>query len=305
MEIADSFFSLISNSLQMTFTSTRIYLAFAILFVTILFLGNSSGPASNGNYYTGAPSAGGGTESTCSTCHSSGSYGEPQLSVKFAAAGEALETLTSYIPGQTYTVEVAVGYLNQAPMNYGFQTQFINTAAPRAAAGTLAQPDADTHIITGTGGRVYAEHNKRGPDSLFTFEWTAPMAGTGTVEMYVVGNLVDSGGSTGNDNGSTAPTLITLPEGIPSGVTQLASIPHRLFPNPTSGSSILQVDLPLGGHYELRILSLDGKTVSKRNLQLASGATQVEVAAGELVTGMYLVQLTGASSRLVTRLVVN
>lgn len=288
----------------MNFSRSRIYAAFAALGVAVFFLGNSSGPASNGNYYTGAPSAGGGTESTCNTCHSSGSFGEPQLSVKFASMGEALDTLTSYIPGQTYTVEVAVGYLNQAPANYGFQTQFINTAAVRAAAGTLSQPDADTHLITGTGGRVYAEQNKRGPDSLFTFQWTAPEAGTGTVEMYVVGNLVNANFATGGDNGSSAPTIISLTEGTPSSLNEVALIPHRLFPNPTNGSAFLQVNLPTAGAYDLRIISPDGRTLRNQQFQLTPGDTRLEIPAADLQTGLYLVQLTGPDSRLVTRLMV-
>ena len=83
------------------------------LLAGVLFLGNSSGAANNNNYNTGAPSAGGGQELTCSLCHRSGSYGEPQVAVTFAEQGsDVFGELTTYTPGQTYRVSVAVGYLN-------------------------------------------------------------------------------------------------------------------------------------------------------------------------------------------------
>jgi hypothetical protein len=291
----------------MTIFNQRYFAIFAALGLAIFFLASSGGPAAAGNYYTGAPTAGGGTEGTCNTCHNSGAgtYGEPIINVSLLADGETDPT-TQYTPGQTYMVTVAVGYPSTAPEAIGFSSQFLTTDANPVTAGVLGNPSAGSQISSGQGDRKYAEHDAANTtDSLFTFEWTAPEAGTGEVKMYVSGNLVDRNRSTGGDSGSTSPTIISLTEGIPSAVNNFAAIPHRLFPNPTSGSATLQVSPLTSGSYELTVTGLNGQTLRTERLQLTAANTQLAVPVEGLTTGIYVVSLTGANSRLVTRLLVN
>jgi len=277
------------------------------LFATVFFLGSSSGPAINNNYYTGAPSTGGGTEGTCNTCHNSGAdtYGEPVINVSFAV-GDSVVDLTAYVPGQTYRVTVAVGDgSDTAPAAYGFSSQFVNEAAmPVVNAGTLANADQSSRITDAANGRQYAEHNSSNADSTFTFDWTAPMAGEGEVKYYVAGNLVNGFGSTAGDSGSTMPTVITLAEGFPVSTRNYASIEHALFPNPTNGDATLQVNVPSAGNYQFKVLGLNGQTLSEQAQDLPAGPNQLLVPSAQLKPGIYVLQLVGTDSRLVTRLVV-
>ncbi|MEM9527352.1 MAG: choice-of-anchor V domain-containing protein [Bacteroidota bacterium] len=277
---------------------------FLAVVATLLFTGYSSGPALNQAYNTGAPSTGGGTESTCSSCHNGGNFGEPQLNVTFGIDGGIKDTLAEYLPGQTYEVTVAIGYENDAPANYGFQAQIL-VSSDTSAAGTLATSaaDGDVQISNGNLDRRYAEHNRRGPDSLFTFEWTAPEAGTGEVKMYVVGNLVNSNFGTSGDNGSTAPTVVTLNEKIDVSTRGRAQIPGALFPNPTAGPATLRVTPSVAGIYDLRLLTVDGRVLSSSTHQLIAGTTTLPIATDQLLPGLYLVELRGKAGRFVTRLV--
>ncbi len=290
----------------MRFFSSRNLVVTLPIFALLIFLSNSGGPASNGNYYTGAPSAGGGTEGTCSTCHNSGrdTYGEPVINVNFSAAG-AMEELTEYQPGQTYVVTVAVGYDSIAPAAYGFSSQILsNATSPATAAGTLGNPGTGTQLSAAGNGRVYAEHRTPGTDSLFTFEWTAPAAGTGAVQLYVAGNLVNRAGGTSGDSGSTAPTIVTLTEGIPSSVRTPGPLPHRLFPNPTHGNATLTVTIPQAGDYHLLVTDLTGRALHNQRLPLLAGPNQLTVPADRLPAGVYAIALRGATHQLLTRLVV-
>ncbi|MFK8160977.1 MAG: choice-of-anchor V domain-containing protein [Lewinella sp.] len=284
------------------------YLAiFAALGLAIFFLASSGGPAAAGNYYTGAPTAGGGTEGTCNTCHNSGAstYGEPVINVSLVADGET-DPITEYTPGQLYTVTVAVGYPSTKPEAIGFSSQFLTASSPEVTAGVLGSPSTGSQITNGQGDRKYAEQSTPNTtDSLFTFEWTAPEAGVGEVKMYLAANLVDRNRSTGGDSGSTTPTIITLTEGVPSGVNNFAAIPHRLFPNPSNGSATLQVTPPASGSYELSITGMNGQVLRNERLELTTGDTQLAVPVEGLKTGVYIVSLTGTDSRLVTRLLVN
>lgn len=287
------------------FSSNLRYLAALLpLAAAILFLGNSGGPAANGNFKTGAPSAGGGTEQTCSQCHNSGSFGEPVINVSFALDGMPVE-LTQYTPGTTYRVTVAVGYGASAPAAYGFSSQFLNIAnSPATPVGVPGNPASGTQITDGDASRKYIEHSAPSVDSTFSFDWTAPEAGEGTVSYYVSGNLVNRASGTGGDNGSTAPTIISLEEGAPSATRNFAAIPHTLFPNPTSGPASLTVTPPSAGGYTLSVSGLDGRTISSQTINLSAGTTTLPVASDNLKPGIYVVQLMNVDSRLVSRLVI-
>jgi len=286
----------------MTNFNFRYFAIFIAMSGALLFLGNSSGPAANNNFFTGAPSAGGGTESTCSTCHNNGGFGEPVLNVTFASGDSTLSVL-EYVPGQTYQVTVAVGYGGTAPSGYGFSSQFLKDATP---AGTPANPGDGVRISNGPAGseRRYIEHSARSVDSTFTFDWTAPEAGTGEVDYYVTGNLVNAAQGTGGDNGSTSPTIITLTEGVASSVRYFTSIPHALYPNPTLGASTLRITPATSGDYMLELRSIDGRFVRTATHRLTAGLTEIAVPSQNLPAGVYAVQLTGEGSRLVSRLVV-
>lgn len=197
----------------------NLYLGFTVVFVLFLALitiGSSGGRATAANAgNTGAPSASGGTETTCSQCHSNGNFGEPAITFTIAdmLGGPAI---TEYVPGQTYQVTAVVSETGaNTPAAYGFQSVFLsvpeNETIP-VQAGTLGNGSEGTETTTLDSGRTYAEHGERSSTGEWTFEWTAPAAGTGEVKAYVVGNLVNTNFSTSGDNGSTMPTIITLSE---------------------------------------------------------------------------------------------
>ncbi len=180
------------------------------LLAFILFSGNSGGRIGR----TGAPSTGGGTEGTCGTCHSGGAFGEPTLA--WTIADQMGTPVTAYIPGQTYSVTLAITAPNANPAAYGFSAVFLDdTEAPNGSmaqqAGSFSNLDANMRQQNSSG-RDYIVHSQRTASGTWTFDWTAPAAGFGEVRIYSTGNAVNSNFNTGGDNGSTAPTIITLPE---------------------------------------------------------------------------------------------
>jgi len=193
-------------------TTLRYTGLFVTLATTLLFLANSSGPASNNNFYTGAPSVGGGTEFTCNLCHNSGAgdYGEPQVSWNISAT-DGGTNITQYTPGQTYFVTVTVSEPMGAPAAYGFQSVFLDDPAMGIPqnAGTLVNPDINTQFFS-TAERTYVEHNSRNATGEWKFQWTAPTPGVGNIKIYSVGNLVNGIQGPAGDSGSSAPTVITL-----------------------------------------------------------------------------------------------
>lgn len=285
-------------------TSTLGYFGlFLTLLAGILSLGNSGGAARNGNFFTGAPSAGGGTEGTCSTCHRGGNFGDPVLATTITDAdGNTFDDTFGYRPGNTYTITVAVGHGDVAPAGYGFQSQALD--ATNSRAGTFALPaDSDGVQITNPGnGRSYAEQSRISNDSTFTFEWTAPDAGTGTVDLYVTGNLVNRAAGTGGDNGSTAPLVLNLLEADLSSVRNLRTLPGRLYPNPAAEvAPVLEVELPTAGAYELRLLNTLGQVMARENHDAPAGPMWFTLPTEGLPPGTYFVELRGADVRFSAR----
>ena len=280
----------------MKISDYKLPVAAFILATGVLLLGNSGGAASAGNYYSGAPNPDNSLEATCSTCHNSGSYGEPQLAVTFAEPGSDVFTeLTEYVPGQTYQVTVAVGYQDEAPEGYGFQAQFLDKATSPAQAGTMATENDVTRITNNRPGRLYVEHSSVNSDSTFTFNWTAPAASTGEVEMYVVGNLVNRAQGTGGDNGSSMPTVLTLAEGQVSSTNELQTLRGRIYPNPvaTGATIFTEVELAESGTYTTRLTDLAGRTVQSAQVELRSGPNRIATTTEGLPVGSYVLTLSG------------
>ena len=275
---------------------SRIPLFVTVLVVLFLLVGYSSGPASsNGSGFTGAPSAGGGQEAVCGTCHSGGAFGTPRLEARFAGM-EALR----YTPGQTYSVTVSVRPESGNPAGYGFQAQFLDDSRPiLLPAGTLSGPDAATQIATLDNGRSYAEHNGPHTDSLFTFDWTAPAAGTGPVTLYLTGNLVNRAAGDGGDNGSPTPYQLTLSEGSATTPVHDAATdaPIALAPNPTPGPVRLTIGEAAGGKYAVRLLDQAGRLVRSATYALSPGPSTLSLDLTALPAGLYFAQITGPGLR--------
>lgn len=280
-------------------TSLRNPLLFGALALTIISLGFSSGQGSFGRGHTGAPSSGGGVEPTCSVCHSGGSFGEPQLSVAFDSS-----ELTAYQPGRTYIVTVTIEAGMGTPAGYGFMTQFLNEADPiPATAGTLAEPSENAKI-TVIDDRTYAEHNQSSAENQFSFEWTAPEAGTGSVNMYLVGNTVNGANGNGGDNASTSPLIVNLTEDMSTATLPgREALPATVAPNPTDGLTNLSLEVPTSGRYELVLFSATGQQLSQRSLNLPVGRQSITLDLSEQPAGIYYARLLGQRAGTTVRLV--
>lgn len=179
--------------------------------VLILCIANSSGPASNGNRYTGAPGINGGNEFTCFICHTTGAadFGEPQVSWTIAATEGGINE-TTYVPGETYYITVNVSAPIGSPVGYGFSSTFLQ-GGTNDNAGTPFATDDNSKFFT-VNGRTYIEHSNRTPSGTWNFRWIAPEQGTGIVNIYSAGNSGNGADSNFGDSGSTSPTIITLTE---------------------------------------------------------------------------------------------
>ena len=158
---------------------TTFYVSLLFFIFIILYAGSSVEANSGGKYNS---------SNSCGSCHGSSSS-----SVTPTYSGFPSE----YNPGQTYLVTIG---MTQSASNAGFSFTVSD--------GSLSNPGPNTQVITKS-----ATHTNSGATS-WSFEWTAPPSGTGQVSLQVAVNLVDGGGTAGNDD--WASISWTINEDVPT-----------------------------------------------------------------------------------------
>ncbi|MBL4654030.1 MAG: T9SS type A sorting domain-containing protein [Flavobacteriales bacterium] len=189
-----------------------LYLSFLSCVSWLIFSSVSGGRAAAGQDRTGSPVSTG----TCSACHSGGSYG-PSVTATLKDASSNI--VTSYIPGNTYTLEIQVSNSTGSPASYGAQAVALLSGNVQAGSFTAI---GSTNQVSNLNGREYPEHQGTDADGFFEYSWVAPTAGSGDVVLYAVGMPVDGTGSTGGDEVSSSISVtFTEAAGICSTPTNL------------------------------------------------------------------------------------
>ena len=160
---------------------------------------------------TGAPG-----EGTCIDCHGGSPLNEAGGSVTIGGVP------ASYLPNQTYTLTVTV--MNPSQHRWGFELVPV-----RDSNNTMAGSFTNTTLFTTTqsfGGKDYISHTTINPgqdgtfagqtSGMWTFAWTAPGAGTGTVTLYAAGNAANGTGTNAGDKIYT--TSVSATEGSTTAV---------------------------------------------------------------------------------------
>jgi len=160
----------------------------------------SSGPPAG---FSGAPG-----ENNCTACH----FAEPQTG-QFAIIAPS-----SYVPGQTYQIQVVHTTGDPSRLRWGFQLTALDPAFN--AAGTFANLSQNTQTLN-ENGRFYIEHTTAGTfqnqsgGAMWSFNWTAPGQDVGQVTLYAAGNQANNDSSTSGDQiyntSASAATPVTVP----------------------------------------------------------------------------------------------
>ena len=178
---------------------------------------------------TGSPVANG----TCANCHNGGSFG---LSPEISLIDGNNDEVTSYEPGQTYTVRFVMN-TTTSPSFYAFQLAGLDDA--NDDAGMLTTTISGTRAVT-VAGRTYVEQSRRLSDAMYDLDWVAPESGIGNVNFYAVGNAINGNGGTSGDQVMT--TSLRVSEGGMSATTSV-ELSNRIQLYPVPAVDYIQLDL--------------------------------------------------------------
>lgn len=256
-------------------------IALATLFgITIPTLQSSSGGTpSDGR--TGSPGDGG---KTCATagCHN----GTAQEATGIISSNVPTE---GYTPGATYTITVTVDQSG----NKGF------IVSPQKEDGTLLGS-----LTAGTGnqrvGGKYITHTNpiSAATATWNFTWTAPTAGTGSVDFY---------GAFANNRTLVRKTKFTVNEKLANGInSNEAIVGLRMYPNPSINQDLsLNFEIKKAVALKIELIDITGKSaldLYSGNANAGSFNQKFKIPA--LNSGLYFLRIEAGDDILTRKLLV-
>lgn len=257
-------------------TGTIVILAMVMSVVVYSFIGLQFPQASNASS-SGSPggrsNSPGDGSSSCIACHSGAALNAGSATAIIGSTGFPVG---GYVPGQTYTITAGISGTSSSKI--GFEAT-AEKDADNSKVGTYIITDASrtksltnsvTHISLGTVALSGA--------NAWSFDWTAPSAGTGDVTFYAAFNVTNSNFSTSGDSIYTA--SFSVAEDLTVSINEL-ELKHNftIYPNPAKDFVYLT---PLAKSVE--VYSLTGKNVMSG--KLVNGQLNIQ----SLSQGVYFVK---------------
>jgi len=193
---------------------------------------------------------------------------------------------SGYLPGSTYTITVTATGTGKK----GFEV------SPQDLTGNLVGT-----LIAGTGSKLvgsnkYVTHNaaKTSNPSTWTFQWTAPAGGAGSVTFY---------GSIAVTQTVTKTTTLTISQST-VGYAEQDETKLTLFPNPAHDMITLSTLVDTPGVLSIELVNLQGRTVATLMKESCEAGTFKRSFPITQPVGYYFLHLNTGNVHLVKRLIV-
>jgi hypothetical protein len=183
------------------------------------------------------------------------------------------------------------------PNGYGFQMTALAADGNQPLSGysNLASNVKQKTVAVGPqSGRTYVEQDGVTTNNEFTFSWTAPEAGTGTVNFFASGNAVNLNNATSGDN--VGATTLALPEASTVNVANLETeVSVKSFPNPCVDRLTIEAASAIS---HVVVIGMDGRIVAEQFPQ--TERTQLDASAW--ASGTYMATITSAEGTVIRRI---
>lgn len=238
---------------------------------------------------TGSPGDGG---ANCTGCHSG---------TATTSAGLITSTVpvTGYIPGDTYTVTatISVAGINK----YGFEISPQNTTG--VLKGTMIVTDAvQTKLISLS---KYITHKSTGTagtgTKTWSFNWTAPVAGSGNATFY--GAFVAANGNGTNSGDQVFLSNLLVQENLSAAIVENSDKESNwtVYPNPSKERLYIE---SLDADNKIKAIALTditGKLIKTIDHDELSQNQSIDIA--DLQSGMYVLTIQSEKGRAVKKII--
>jgi hypothetical protein len=237
--------------------------------------------------YSGSP----GDNNNCTSCHSG-------TAVSLNGLITSDIPVSGYLPGNTYTITATI--TTTGVVKFGFEISAQNTAGSKR--GTLVITNSTQTQLVGSG--KYITHKLAGTggssgSKTWTFNWTAPILGSGDVTFYGAFNSTNNDGTNNGDHITLSEMLVHENTLTTSFHEPLADAAIAVFPNPAS--SFINITPVSGSFINLvSIFDLTGKKVLDETI---TNNDVISLDIQSLKAGVYILMMN-ADGKVLTRKIV-
>ena len=268
--------------------------ALAIATATICFSDFTSKATGNAG---GAPSGKTGSPadaSNCTGCHS----GTATTSAGLITSNVPV---TGYIPGTTYniTATVSVTGINK----FGFEVSPQSTAGVKKGTLVVTSP-TETQLI---GSGKYITHKSTGTAGVgsrtWTFDWTAPAAGSGNLKLY--GAFVAANGNGTNSGDQVILSSLAVNENLSAGIAEAIDIAANwiVYPNPAKDKISLETIDSDNTINTVEIIDITGKQLKIIENETLSQNKTIDIS--DLQSGVYVLIINTDKGRVTKKFIKN
>lgn len=241
------------NKLILKYASITFLVLIASIFLTVDFEhGHHSLYAFSGGS-PGAKTNSPGDVNNCTQCHT-GSLNPGNATTTITSTGLS----SGYVPGQTYTINAAITGTSSSKIGFEVTPE---RDANNSKAGTIIITDAPRTKTANAGNSI--THNASAGtaavsgSNAWSFDWTAPVAGTGDVTFYGAFNATNGNIATSGDEIYTA--TFNVSEATTTNLDELAiEAKAILYPNPAINSFGISSSTKIES---VQIIDMNGKVI--------------------------------------------
>ncbi len=220
-------------------------------------------------------------EANCTFCHTA----TPQTSLGIITSNVPV---TGYIPGAIYTITatISVTGINK----FGFEVSTRNSTGSQN--GTIIVTDTSQTILVGFSPQ-HISHKLLGTagagSKTWTFNWIAPIAGSGNVTLY--GAFVAANSSGTNDGDQVFLSSLLIQENLSASIAEpyTNSNSWMVFPNPAS-EKVTVTTLDLNNKIEsIEIIDITGKLIKVISFETFAQSQSIDIS--DLQSGVYVLNM--------------
>jgi hypothetical protein len=266
--------------------SSRITLYIGSLVMAIILMSSIS----NASHSPGAKSSSPGDGADCTSCHA----GSAQSGTSWISS---TIPMTGYVPGTTYTITLTGTHTGVVKFGFELTAEDASNTKKGVFSITNANETQLTnmmHAVTHTGNGLTPSNNSKS----WSFDWTAPVAGTGGITFYASLNAADGNNAASGD--VIYNTNYTYTEDISAGIDNESQANlFNIYPNPAN--DVLSIEALSSGLYEVKVLDLAGKLILSE--QLEGGLENKSINIENLAKGVYIIQIQDKDTQYAKRFI--
>lgn len=269
---------IIKKKLLMNY-KTKISISIFAMVIGSIFISEYSSPAIGNT--SGSPAGRTGSPGDGISCAASGCH--PGTATTQAGLIISNIPIEGYTPGQTYTITGTITTTGKT--KFGFQISPQNTAGN--LKGSLILTNTSATQLVGSG--KYITHKSTGTSfpsgtATWSFDWTAPVVGSGDLTFYGAFNSSNNNGSSSGDAISLSSLAVSE---APTGIADIYYNSNQvlIYPNPVSNKLFITTGLAGSKNMTVGIIDVAGKLVK----EIASGDGTIDF--NDIAKGYYVLKI--------------